>query len=128
MEQYIYEKITDDFVMLRYFTSFIGEEQDFSEEINLILADFERISLYIEKRGNENEKKILLYSLKMAREFILSGQFQTAHDFCYAVHNICELFTTHNWRKKEYFKIYIKPFRKKYGKNYFSDFLKYDIP
>ncbi len=143
MEQYIYEKITDHFVMLRYLTNGFTEDKGAVIEI---MEDFDRIIPYIEKFGTEEEKAILLYVIRTAKELILeilpysfryslkrrlfkgnihAGKILRANCFFDAVHNICELFTTDNWKQNSYVESYIKPFQAQYGASYFTEILSY---
>ncbi|MDE5578173.1 MAG: hypothetical protein K2J11_12400 [Oscillospiraceae bacterium] len=121
MESYIYQKITDNFVRLRFLTYRCTDND--KSEINTITDDFKRILPYIEKFGNEDEKLVLWYAIKTALEMLDSEDFRMTNDFSDAVHNICELFTETTWKKNDYFSVYIDPFRKKYGKKYFKEIL-----
>lgn len=143
MEAYIYEKITDDFVMLRYLTCGSTDDKD---AVKGILADLERILPYIEKFGTEDEKEVLGYAVRTAAELVRgilplsfhyeekhrfflrnphAGKIRMVNDFFDAVHNICELFTGDTWEKEEYYDIFIAPFRAKYGRKYFKEVLYY---
>lgn len=143
MEQYIYEKITEHFVKLRYLTNGFTEDK---KAVMEILEDFDRIIPYIEKFGTEDEKAILIYAIRTAKELVQqilphsfryslkhrlfrgnihAGKVLKVHDFCDAVHNICELFTTGTWKRSDYIDIYIKPFQEKYGAAYFTEILSY---
>lgn len=117
MEAYIYDKLKDDFVKLR--TRFSGYANTlFTAED--VIKDLEDVHMYIEKFAQGGEKEVLLYCIDTLFEIIDEGKNEKAFEFCDAVHNISELFCQDNWNKKQYMKIYIKPFRRKYGEEYFK--------
>lgn len=135
MEAYIYEKIRDDFIRLRYLTSGLENNRD---GVGEIAEDLRRILPYIEKFGTEDERAVLGYAVRTAAELadrILTEKrtlfsakrytdtLRTVNAFCDAVHNICELFTQDTWEKEDYYTIFIAPFRKKYGDDYFREVL-----
>lgn len=135
MEQYIYEKIRNDLIRLRYLTSGMENDRDAVREI---AEDLRRILPYIEKFGTEDEQAVLGYAVRTAAELadtiliekrtLLFGKnyadtLRTVNDFCDSVHNICELFTQDTWEKEDYYTIFIAPFRKKYGDDYFREVL-----
>lgn len=118
MEAYIYDKLTDDFVLLRAeFSGFANKEPRTDETVK----DLENVRMYIEKFAQGGEKDVLLYCIDTLFEIIGEGENKKAFDFCDAVHNIAELFCRDTWDRKQYMKIYIKPFQKKYGKEYFKN-------
>lgn len=129
MEAYIYDKLKEDLVRLRMkFSGFVNTPFTTDE----VIKDLENVRMYIEKFAQGGEKEVLLYCIdtlfeiisegknKKLFEIIDEGKNKKAFDFCDAVHNISELFCQDNWDKKQYMKIYIKPFRRKYGKEYFK--------
>lgn len=135
MEQYIYEKIRNDLIRLRYLTS--GKEND-RDAVREIAEDLRRILPYIEKFGTEDEQAVLGYAVGMAaaladkiltqKRTLFSAKRYTdtlrmVNDFCDSVHNICELFTQDTWEKEDYYTIFIVPFREKYGDDYFREVL-----
>ncbi len=141
MEAYIYEKIKEDLVMLRYLTSTDTEEE---EAVNTVLEDLERLLPYLEKYGTDDEREVLGYAVGTAaalgREVLLFMPRQAkcrmplrssrrvrhrrmVNAFCDAVHNICELFTEDTWEKEAYYRTFLVPFRKRYGDVYFREVL-----
>lgn len=117
MEAYIYDKLKDDFVKLRTkFSGFVNTPFTTDE----VIKDLENVRMYIEKFAHGGEKEVLLYCIDTLFEIIDEDKNEKAFEFCDAVHNISELFCQDNWDKKQYMKIYIKPFRRKYGKEYFK--------
>ncbi len=143
MEAYIYDKLHEDFVSLRYLTS--GFEND-KKAMMEILEDLDRIIPYIEKFGTEDERAVLGYAVRTAvalgKEILphlhiynprhalfcidkRGKKLERLHLFCDAVHNLCELFTGDTWSKDQYHEIFIAPFRKKYGGVFFREVLYY---
>ena len=135
MEAYIYEKIRDDFIHLRYLTSGLEDDRD---AIGEAAEDLRRILPYIRKFGTEDEQAVLGYAVGTAavladtiltkkRTFFFGIRYayrlRMVNAFCDAVHNICELFTLDTWEKEEYYTIYIAPFQRKYGGVYFEEVL-----
>lgn len=135
MESYIYDKIKDDLVMLRYLT--YGNSDD-REEVRETVEDLERILPYIRKFGTEDEQAVLGYAVGTAaaladrilteKRTLFFGKryaykLRMVNAFCDAVHNICELFTLDTWEKEEYYTNFIAPFQKKYGGEYFEEVL-----
>ncbi len=135
MEQYIYEKIRDDFIHLRYLTSGMEDNRDAVREIT---EDLKRILPYIHKFGTEDEREVLGYAVGTAAELAdrilmekrtlffgkrYADKLRMVNAFCDAVHNICELFTLDTWDKEEYYTIFIAPFQRKYGGKYFEEVL-----
>ena len=117
MEAYIYDKLKEDFVRLRTkFSGFVNIPFTIDE----VIKDLKDLHMYIEKFAQGGEKEVLLYCIDTLFEIIGEGKNKKAFEFCDAVHNISELFCQDNWDKKQYMKIYIKPFRRKYGKEYFK--------
>ncbi len=135
MEAYIYEKIRDDFIHLRYLTSGLEDDRD---AVGEIVEDLRRILPYIQKFGTEDERTILGYAVGTAAalaDTILTekrslfskkrygDRLRMVNAFCDAVHNICGLFTHETWEKEEYYTIYIASFRREYGDGYFGEVL-----
>ena len=117
MEAYIYDKLTDNLIRLRTkFSGFVNAPFTTDE----VIKELENVRMYIEKFAQDGEKEVLLYCIDTLFEIIGDGENEKAFEFCDAVHNISELFCQDNWDKKQYMKIYIKPFRRKYGKEYFK--------
>ncbi len=141
METYIYEKIRDDFVMLRYLTY---RDSDAPDAVSSVLEDLEQILPYIQKFGTEDEQEVLGYAVRTAAELAKTilpvplrcskkrrlffrnpkaDKLRRVNAFCDAVHNLCELFTTDTWNKEDYYNIFIAPFRLKFGNDYFREVL-----
>lgn len=141
MEACIYEKLHDDFVMLRSLTSGLTEDKCAMQNV---LTDLGRILPYLEKYGTEDEKNVLGYAVRTALElgtellpyrhlynpkhllFRLDRRgrkVEMLNCFCDAVHNLCELFTGTAWSKEQYSAIFIAPFRERYGVDFFGDVL-----
>ncbi len=137
MDPYLYERLHMDFVRLRYLTS--GMDED-AAAFDGILADLECMLPLIGRFGTEDEQNVLGYAVRTAvslgkavradrprcrlfRSRKHSEAVTCLNLFCDAVHNLCELFTEDTWEKDAYYRIFLAPFRKRYGDAYFREVL-----
>ena len=70
------------------------------------------------------QKDILLYCFSQLSDMVSINDYQKVHDFADAVHNLPEIFYR-EYNLNVFWNLYINPFIKKYGKQYFSDYKLY---
>jgi len=108
--------IQDLFVNIRFNASTKN-----AEALNNNLSQLKEKQDLIEHFAEGFQKVILLYCISNLSDFIKENNFKLTDDFSDAVHNLPEIFYK-EYNLKQYWKTYIKPFTKQYGKHFFLQF------
>jgi benzoyl-CoA reductase/2-hydroxyglutaryl-CoA dehydratase subunit BcrC/BadD/HgdB len=106
----------DLFVRIRFFAL----ERN-SDELSLCLSQIDEKQAFAEHFCDGFQRDILLYCFEILKNFISNQKYEIMGDFADAIHNLPEIFSK-EYNSKKYWKIYIKPFVKKYGGEYFKSF------
>lgn len=131
MNRNMYEKFSQDFLAIRDL-SFSKVSLD--QGIITLKAKMDSLTTMrtqIINQADNEEKEILLYCIDTLLDLIEKKDFTTIHDFCNAVHNIGLFLYVPRWNdgptwsKKDYYDVYIYPFRQKYGRVFFSEIINY---
>jgi hypothetical protein len=113
----------------RLFVEIRFNSSNFNKEINLgrlrgNLSELIEMKADYEGENDCLEKEIMMYSISCLVDLLTDGQNQIVNDFADAVHTLPEVFMTPFISKRAYWIRYIRPFRRKYRKNYFLKFKK----
>lgn len=125
MEQQIYDRLTDIFIFLRYCYAFDTVPEKRSDDMSAKIRELKELRQYISENSSDRERDILFYCSDELLTLISENNRQKIYDFCDAVHNITELFYKSTWKYKDYWKMMLKPFCRKYGSCYFSEIKHY---
>ncbi len=127
MDKNIYEKFSDDFLVIR---DIAFSKLSFDQGISTLRTRMDNLSVIrnqiIGKENNE-EKEILLYCIDTLFDLIEKKEFSIITDFCNAVHNIGLFLYVPRWNggptwsKSDYYDVFIFPFRQKHGRIYFLE-------
>lgn len=114
MQASFYEKLQNDFVMIRFLLDSTAFDQ--MQFDNTVLS-IKKARRKINAHSKPQERKILLYCIDTLLAIKDEGDRQKIHDFADAIHNIPEIYlqkrNLYSFRKE------LKSFQKKYGKQYF---------
>lgn len=127
MKTFLYRELYEHFVFFRFlfwggFTGAITEESE---------QRWQRISelrAYLERQPFSEHQVIFLYCLVTLEQLFQEGSEQMIADFCDAVHNVPEMLQNPEWNRREFWKIYLRQFQKKYGRQYFEMLKTYFVP
>ncbi len=114
MKVSFYEKLQDDFVMIRFLQHQDSFDQEKYDETILSIREARK---QINMHSVADEKRILLYCIDMLFEVLNEGDRQKVFDFADAIHNIPEIYMQK--RNLYSLRMEFKSFQRKYGKEYF---------
>lgn len=120
LDERILLSIQDLFVFIRSFCHFYNGsgKKEIPEPNPDLISEKKALVAYF---GEGFEKEILLYAISSLQTFLMSEQYSIAEDFADAVHNLPELFLM-PYVPKQYWRVFIEPFREKYGEQYFKTY------
>ena len=114
MKTSFYEKLHDDFVMIR----FLQDRSSFDQEkYDETVASVRKARKQINMHSTAIEKSVLLYCIDTLFEILDEGDPEKIYDFADAIHNIPDIYMQK--RNLYSFRAEVKAFQKKYGKHYF---------
>lgn len=114
MKAAFYQKLQDDFVMLRFLH---GPNAFDKEKYDATISSIRDARKTISLHSAPVEKKVLLYCIDTLFEILNEGNREKIFDFADAIHNIPEIYMQK--RNLYSFRTELKSFQKKYGKGYF---------
>jgi hypothetical protein len=91
---------------------------------NINISDLHKIQLRLNEEAPGFSKNILLYCCDILQLLIKQEDFKKIYDFADAVHNLPSCFDNTSYFKfnNDFWDLYIEPFRKEYGNEYFKEF------
>ena len=113
---------------------------EFVRNINKLVAEKSKIKSFFTKKnivkfselvdGNSTENRlnssineILVYAFNKAKELLANKQYEIAYDLVDAIHVLPETYSESKVEQLDnYWKVYIAPFRDKWGDDFFSSF------
>lgn len=127
MKTFLYQELQEHFVFFRclFWDGFAGTVTEESEQRQQRISE---LRAYLEHQPLSEHQVILLYCLLTLEQLFLENIGQKIADFCDAVHNVPEMLQHPEWNRREFWKIYLCWFRKKYGRQYFEVLKTYFVP
>lgn len=121
MDKSVFEKLQHCFIMVRFYhTNGHYDKTELDEVVN----NLKIIKKQLNNDSSKNDYSLLVYCIDTLFNILNEGKTEKIFDFADAIHNIPEIFI--GTRSLKSFKLEVNIFRKKYGKNYFSDFFSFN--